>query len=192
MSLPLGIVNQNITSIRRFHSDKPEHDHDHSKCGHDHSHDHVTPKEEELDSNIKEQLQMFDDFKEAVDYLQKGNLVAAHDRFKRVQEILKNVNQEKSQNYLYITNQIAHLSMKMYQFQDAEVAFNSCLDISQELTENPEVIYKHYHNLFTFYIKSNLKQAILLGKALLSEQERQDIPIANQKEFLLNLGTAYL
>lgn len=80
----------------------------------------------------------------------------------------------------------------MYQFKDAETAFQSCLDIAQDISNNPEIVCKHYHNLFSFYIRSDLKAAILLGKALMSEEERQDIPIVFQKEFLLSLGTAYL
>lgn len=80
----------------------------------------------------------------------------------------------------------------MYQYADAEAAFNDCVDIAQDVTNNPDVIYSHYHNLFTFNIKANLKNGILMGKALMSEEERKDIPLVYQKDFLFNLGTAYL
>jgi len=109
---------------------------------------------------------MFDDFKEALDFELNGNVLGALDRFKRVQEILKNVKQEQTQNYIYIRKKMAFLSLAMYQYADAEEAFNDCLDISQEITNNPEIIYSHYHNLFTFYLKANLKKGILMGKAL--------------------------
>ena len=71
----------------------------------------------------------------------------------------------------------------MYQYADAEQAFNDCLDISQDLTNNPEIIYGHYNDLFCFYIRANLKQAIILGKALLSEEEIKEIPLVYQKQF---------
>ena len=46
--------------------------------------------------------------------------------------------------------------------------------------------------MMDFYLKTNLKQAILLGKALLSDDEITEIPPIIQKEIIFNLGTAYL
>lgn len=56
----------------------------------------------------------------------------------------------------------------------------------------PHVLYGAYYSLFSLYLYTNIKEAILLGKALLSENERQMIPVDLEREFQLNLGTAYL
>ncbi|EGR30945.1 hypothetical protein IMG5_120510, partial [Ichthyophthirius multifiliis] len=54
------------------------------------------------------------------------------------------------------------------------------------------LVYKEYNNLFVYCLKYNLNKAILLGKALLSENERKKIPPQYQNLFTFNLGTAYL
>lgn len=189
---------QKSYQIRRFHGDNKDctHDHDHAdhkNCDHDHDHkDEHSVEKVKISKETKEQLQMFDDFKEGLDYEKKGNKIAALDRFNRVKDILKSVNQEKSYNYIYVLKKIAFLNQDMYQYADAETAFNSCLDTAQEITNNPQIIHTHYHNLFCFYMRANLKSAILMGKALMSEEEKDDIPQVFQKQYLFNLGTAYL
>lgn len=57
---------------------------------------------------------------------------------------------------------------------------------------NSYTLYTNYFNLMNFYIKTDLKQAILVGKALLSEEEIEKIPYVLQKQLIFNLGTAYL
>lgn len=53
---------------------------------------------------------MFDDFKEGIAFEKKGNIMAALDRFKRVQDILKSVNQDASLNYIYVRQKVAFCS----------------------------------------------------------------------------------
>jgi hypothetical protein len=54
------------------------------------------------------------------------------------------------------------------------------------------LVYNAYNNLFLHCLRTNLQKAILLGKALLSNKEKDLIPIAYVKQFTFNLGTAYL
>ena len=183
------ITSTNYCQIRRFHGDHKNCDHkEHEDCE---TNEHSI-EQENVSAHTKEQLQMFDEFKEALDYEKKGNKTMALDRFTRVRDILKSVNQEHSFNYIYILKKIALLSLDMYQYKDAEDALSMSLDIAQEITNNPQIINTHYHNLFCFYLKANLKSAIMMGKAQMSEEEKDNIPIVYQKQFLYNLGTAYL
>jgi hypothetical protein len=46
------------------------------------------------------------------------------------------------------------------------------LDIVQDVTTNNFRIYSSYDLLVNFYLKTNLKKAILMGKALLSQDEK--------------------
>ena len=94
------ITSTNYCQIRRFHGDQkksccPDEKCDSKKTDDPESNEHSI-EQENVSAQTKEQLQMFDDFKEGLDYEKKGNKIAALDRFNRVKDILKSVNQEHS------------------------------------------------------------------------------------------------
>jgi hypothetical protein len=77
-------------------------------------------------------------------------------------------------------------------FQDCEEYLLKRVDLVQDLMTEEYAIYSCYNDLFAFYLRSNLEKAILLGKALESEEEQKSIPVYLQKMFLLNTGVTVL
>jgi tetratricopeptide (TPR) repeat protein len=79
------------------------------------------------------------------------------------------------------------------QYHDSEDTLEKIIELSQRIQSTESLLlYKEYNNLFLHCLRTNLNKAILLGKALLSDTERKNIPIAYQKIFLFNLGTAFV
>lgn len=79
-------------------------------------------------------------------------------------------------------------SLALNQFQDCEDFLVKRVDLVQDLMTEEHAIYSCYNDLFSFYLRSNLEKAILLGKALESEEEQKSIPVYLQKLFLMNTG----
>lgn len=76
----------------------------------------------------------------------------------------------------------------MLQFKDADKHLNDCIDIAQDISLTNYTLYANYLNVMNFYIRTNVKKAILFGKALLSESEREEIPYLQQKQIIFTLG----
>ena len=74
------------------------------------------------------------------------------------------------------------------QFADCEQLLNERVDLVQDLVTEDYAVYSCYNDIFAFYLRTNLEKAVLLGKALDSEQEKKSIPFYLQKLFLLNTG----
>jgi hypothetical protein len=95
-------------------------------------------------------------------------------------------------------------------YQDADEYLDEIVDTVQQYSSNEPLIYAQYNNLFLHRLKTNINkvyistlqsfcsnfnfiQAILMGKALLSDTERPNLPLIYQKQFEFNLGvTTYL
>lgn len=84
------------------------------------------------------------------------------------------------------------MSLTLNHFQDCEEYLLKRVDLVQDLMTEEYAIYSCYNDLFAFYLRSNLEKAILLGKALESEEEQKSIPVYLQKMFLLNTGVTVL
>jgi hypothetical protein len=84
------------------------------------------------------------------------------------------------------------VSLTLNHFQDCEEYLLKRVDLVQDLMTEEYAIYSCYNDLFAFYLRSNLEKAILLGKALESEEEQKSIPVYLQKMFLLNTGVTVL
>lgn len=83
---------------------------------------------------------------------------------------------------------MAFIAKNSYQYEDAEKYLNDCIDLVQDISSNPYTLYKNYGLLFDLYMESNLEKAIMLGRALDSEEEKEDIPYILQKEFTFSLA----
>lgn len=83
---------------------------------------------------------------------------------------------------------MAVTSLALNQFHDCEDYMVKRVDLVQELMTEEFAVYSCYNDLFAFYLRSNLDKAILLGKALESEDEQKVIPVYLQKLFLMNTG----
>ena len=112
--------------------------------------------------------------------------------FNRVLSSLHKQGQEFTPNYIHVLKRLVLSQTQLRLYSDCEESLEKIIEITQKITTSDALIYKEYNNLFTHCIRFNLNKAILLGKALLSENEIKKIPIAYQKTFIFNLGTAYL
>jgi len=78
------------------------------------------------------------------------------------------------------------------QYADCEKYLNERVDLVQELVTEEYAVYSCYNDLFAFYLRTNLEKAVLLGRALNSEEEKKSIPFYLQKMFLMSTGVRAL
>ena len=87
---------------------------------------------------------------------------------------------------------MAYVNYKNKNYKQAQLELQICLD--NLLTNKIEGIklYQFYTDMIKFYLQTNLDKAIILGKALLSEEEIDNIPFSLQNNISFLIGTAYI
>lgn len=143
-----------------------------------------TPKEE--------QMKTLNEYKEALHFFQQGKYRISNEFFNRVLTHLEATGQEGSDNHIHILKKLVSNQLMLRRYADADEYLEEIVDTVQKHTTNDAIIYAQYNNLFLHRLRVNVNKAILMGKALLSETEKHNLPLIYQKQFLFNLGTAYL
>ena len=159
------------------------HDHDHSTCSDPtHNHDH----QEETDPL----LTTIEEYKKAIECLSKMDLVRGYFHLKEVRSILKNVNMTKHTSYIKLLKKLSSCALLLHQFKDCEEYLQEKIDVIQDVMTDELALYAAYSDLFAFYLRTSLDKAILLGKALTTEEEKANIPLYLVKLFILHTGVA--
>ncbi|EAR94619.2 tetratricopeptide repeat protein (macronuclear) [Tetrahymena thermophila SB210] len=177
-----------------------DHDHDHHH-GHNHIHEHEHGKEHETSDFNKQQeinpqdqqiMQTTEEYTKALQFYSQGKYRISHEFFRRTIESIKKSGQQGSSDHICVLKKMVSNQIQLRRYQEAENTIEEIIEILQKKSTTDSLIYKEYNNLFLHCLKYNLNKAIILGKALLSEKEKKNIPAAYQKIFTFNLGTAYL
>ncbi|KRW98750.1 Cyclic nucleotide-binding protein [Pseudocohnilembus persalinus] len=151
-------------------------------------------QEEELMFNEKnkELLSGVEDYEKALQFFQIGKYRISLEFFKRVLANLENSQQKNTLNYVLVLKKIVLNQNMLRLYQDSEHTLEQIIEITQKASTSDALLYREYHNLFLHLLRTNLNKSIILGKALLSQNEIKNIPVIYQKYFQFNLGTAYL
>jgi hypothetical protein len=83
---------------------------------------------------------------------------------------------------------MAQINFDIQNFGEAEVQLQTILDIHFEMNASETELYTHYVKIMTFYLYTNIERALLLGKALSSQQEFEKIPFNIQNDLLFVHG----
>jgi hypothetical protein len=83
---------------------------------------------------------------------------------------------------------MAQVNFAIQNFGETESILQKILDILFETHATDVRLYSHYLNFLTFYLYTNLDKAIMIAKALCTQQERAKIPLNIQSDILFLLG----
>ncbi|KAM3130809.1 hypothetical protein pb186bvf_017104 [Paramecium bursaria] len=133
----------------------------------------------------------FEEYKIGLNYFNQGKTRLALEFFNRFDNYLT---QQKifEDHWIVVNKHIALAQIQLKLYQDAEKSFYKIIDQLRADNREDVSLYATYNDLFLHLLRTNLNKAILLGKALLSPSEKQQIPLLHQKLFMFNIGTAYL
>lgn len=107
-------------------------------------------------------------------------------------EVLKTERLHETDQAVQIYRKMARNEFALCNHKETAKILRQIVQIVRSNNSPPQVVYSHYNNLFLHYLRTDLRTAILFGKALLSDSERHLLPTKYEKLFQLNLGTAYL
>ncbi|CAD8115906.1 unnamed protein product [Paramecium sonneborni] len=123
--------------------------------------------------------------------MQHGKYRVALQFFGRFKNFLE-TNNLKDKEWVDVSRRIVYSNLQIRRYEDAEAQLEEIIRQFLRQKANYALVYSAYSDLLTHCLKYNLNKAILLGKALLSEMQRENVPLGYQKQFLYFLGTAYL
>ncbi|CAD8082192.1 unnamed protein product [Paramecium primaurelia] len=123
--------------------------------------------------------------------MQHGKYRVALQFFGRFKNFLE-TNNLKDKEWVDVSRRIVYSNLQLRRYEDAEAQLEEIIRQFLRQKANYALVYSAYSDLLTHCLKYNLNKAILLGKALLSEMQRENVPLGYQKQFLYFLGTAYL
>lgn len=150
------------------------------------------PNDQKKEANIDKDIISLTEYKEAMDSFHNEKYALSEELFKRILNILENSYQAKSDSYIHILKKLIINSNMLRKYQQTENYLEKLIEVSREKKSNEIILYNEYNNLILHCMRTNLNKAILMSKALLSEKEKQNLPVSFQKIFLFNLGTSYL
>jgi tetratricopeptide (TPR) repeat protein len=136
----------------------------------------------------EEQLKAINEYKEALHFYQQGKYRISNEFFSRVLNQIEASGQKGSDNHIHILKKLVSNQLMLRRYTDADEYLEELVDTVQNHSANDALIYAQYNNLFLHRLRVNVNKAILMGKALLSENEKQNLPLIYQKQFLFNLG----
>jgi len=139
-----------------------------------------------------EQMKAINEYKEALHFYQQGKYRISNEFFSRVLNQIEASGQKGSDNHVHVLKKLVSNQLMLRRYTDADEYLEELVDTVQNHSANDALIYAQYNNLFLHRLRVNVNKAILMGKALLSESEKANLPLIYQKQFLFNLGTAYL
>ncbi|CAK57531.1 unnamed protein product (macronuclear) [Paramecium tetraurelia] len=123
--------------------------------------------------------------------MQHGKYRVALQFFGRFKNFLE-TNNLKEKEWVDVSRRIVYSNLQLRRYEDAEAQLEEIIRQFLRQKANYALVYSAYSDLLTHCLKYNLNKAILLGKALLSEMQRENVPLGYQKQYLYFLGTAYL